>query len=217
MKIFNEKGLLVEPSAEGPEKELAQKYIKKTDRVLELGARYGSVSCLINNILSNQSMHVAVEPDFRVWGPLEYNKMINDCKFYIHKGFLSSTPLSLKNIDQCDGGYGSTSFIDSNSKLPIVTVHELEDSINCKFNVLVADCEGCLESFFKDNPFMYDQLRMIIFEGDYPDSCDYTKIINELSTKGFSQVFKSNFKWESLPKYSHVHKNLGHQNVWAKC
>jgi hypothetical protein len=39
---------------EATEQQLAKKYIKPNDKVLELGARYGTVSCAINKILNNK-------------------------------------------------------------------------------------------------------------------------------------------------------------------
>jgi hypothetical protein len=41
---------------EKPEQDLAKKYIKKNDIVLELGARYGTVSCIINSKLNNKKI-----------------------------------------------------------------------------------------------------------------------------------------------------------------
>ena len=59
MKIYNEQDILVDTEKlEKPEQELAEKYINKDDIVLELGARYGSVSCIINSKLSNKTNHV---------------------------------------------------------------------------------------------------------------------------------------------------------------
>ena len=72
------------------------------------------------------------------------------------------------------------------------------DKYSLKFDVLVADCEGFLEMFFDENPDFYDSMRLIIFEEDYPDKCNYTKIRNNLKEKGFTEL-----------------KN-GHQNVWKK-
>ena len=66
------------------------------------------------------------------------------------------------------------------------------------FNVLVADCEGFLETFFEENPEFYDNLRLVIFEADYPDKCDYNKIRYALKVRGFIQTLN------------------GHQNVWIK-
>lgn len=70
------------------EQELVKENIKEDDIVLELGARYGSVSCIINSKLSNKNNQVSVEPDERVWNALEKNKKINNCGFNIVKGFI---------------------------------------------------------------------------------------------------------------------------------
>ena len=55
---------------------MAKEYIKKDDVVLELGARYGSVFCVINSKLSNKNNQVSIEPDSRVWDALEKNKQL---------------------------------------------------------------------------------------------------------------------------------------------
>lgn len=54
---------------------------------------------------------------------------------------------------------------------------------NLKFNVLVADCEGFLQQFFDENPEFYDNLRLVIFEADYPEKCNYGKIVTKLKEK----------------------------------
>jgi hypothetical protein len=48
------------------EQYLMLKYIKPTDIVLEIGARYGIVSNTINLLLNNKKNHVVVEPDLEV-------------------------------------------------------------------------------------------------------------------------------------------------------
>ena len=45
------------------EQELALRFIPRDATVLELGARYGTVSCVINSILNDPTRHVAVDPD----------------------------------------------------------------------------------------------------------------------------------------------------------
>lgn len=57
---------------------------------------------------------------------------------------------------------------------------------------------GYLEQFFDDNPNFYDDLRLIIFEADYPEKCDYDKIRNNLYNKNFTELLN------------------GHQNVWIR-
>lgn len=67
MKIYYQNNNLVDTNKmKKSEQDLAKQYIKKDDVVLELGARYGSVSCIINSKLSNKNNQVSVEPDSRV-------------------------------------------------------------------------------------------------------------------------------------------------------
>ena len=47
-------------------------------------------------------------------------------------------------------------------------------------------------------PTLYNDIRMIIFEADYPDKCDYDLIKNNLSLFGFTKIIE------------------GPQNVWIK-
>lgn len=182
---------------EKPEQDLANQYIEENDTVFELGARYGSVSCIINSKLKCKTNQVVVEPDERVWGALEQNKHANHCEFHIIKGFVSSKKMSLTAIDYYDG-YGTTAVEDNSSTIPSYTMEEINEKYNLEFNVLVADCEGFLEIFFDENPIFYDKLRLILFEADYTEKCNYDKIKNTLKEKGF------------------IEKLSGHQNVWIK-
>jgi FkbM family methyltransferase len=179
------------------EQDLVTQYIEKDDVVFELGGRYGSVSCTINSKLHLKTNQVVVEPDQRVWDALERNKRANNCGFHIVKGFVSNKKLSLTNLD-CYNGYGATSVEDSSSSVPSYTMKEIIQRYKLEFNVLVADCEGFLETFFDENPDFYNGLRLVMFEADYTSKCNYTKIRNELQNKGFREVVN------------------GHQNVWIK-
>jgi FkbM family methyltransferase len=200
MNIIDLNGNLVDiKNIENVEQDLANQYILENDVVLELGARYGSVSCIINSKLNNKKNQVVVEPDDRVWDALEKNRETNNCDFNIVKGFISNKKLDLTNLDDCCGGYGST-FVESNdTKILSYSLDEITNKYNLKFNVLVADCEGFLEVFFDENPDFYDNLRLIIFEADYPNKCNYNKIKNKLIEKKFNKILD------------------GFQNVWIKC
>jgi FkbM family methyltransferase len=199
MKIEDLYGNLVNIECmEKTEQDLTNQYILENDVVLELGARYGSVSCTINSKLNNKKNQVVVEPDNRVWDALEKNKNSNNCEFYIVKGFISNKKLDLTNLDDCFGGYGSTFVESDNTNIPSYSLDEIKNKYNLDFNVLIADCEGFLEVFFDENPNIYDNLRLIIFEADYPDKCNYDKIKNNLIEKNFNNLLE------------------GHQNVWIK-
>ena len=165
----------------------ANTFIRPESVVLELGARYGTVSCVINSRLNNKRNQVSVEPDSRVWKALEKNMVRNKCNFNILKGVISNSPLELNNISN-HGGYGTTSVKSRSSGIPNYTLKEVEEIYNLKFNTLIADCEGFLESFMDENPQLYDELSFIMFEKDYPDKCNYEKIINNLKVHGFKNV-----------------------------
>ena len=199
MNIIDLHGNLVDTNhIEKEEQDLAKEYILEDDVVLELGARYGSVSCTINSKLNNKQNQVVVEPDGRVWDALEINKTSNQCEFHIVKGFISSKKLDLTNLDNCLGGYGSTFIENKATLIPSFSLDEIKQKYNLHFNVLVADCEGFLEVFFDENPDLYDTLRLIIFEADYGNKCDYDKIKLKLMEKKFTKILE------------------GHQNVWIK-
>ena len=199
MNIVDLYGNLVDiEHVEKPEQDLVNKYILENDIVLELGARYGSVSCIINSKLNNKNNQVVVEPDERVWDALDKNKNSNNCKFNIVKGFISNKKLDLTNLDCWLGGYGATFIENDNTLIPSYSLNEIKQKYNLNFNVLVADCEGFLEVFFDENPDFYNNLRLLIFEADYTEKCNYDKIKNKLIEKNFIKILE------------------GHQNVWIK-
>lgn len=185
-------------NVERTEQDLANKFILENDVVLELGARYGSVSCIINSKLNNKKNQVVVEPDERVWDALEKNKISNNCEFNIVKGFISNKKLGLTNLDCCNGGYGATFIEQNDTKIRSYSLEHIINRYNLNFNVLVADCEGFLEVFFDENPNFYDNLRLIIFEQDYVEKCNYNKIKRKLAEKNFEKILE------------------GDQNVWIK-
>jgi FkbM family methyltransferase len=162
----------------------AEQYLTPECIVLELGARYGTVSCIINKKVGPNM--VVVEPDIRVQDALEQNMKANDCDFNIIKGVISRVPLELINLDNYYGGYAATTVKSEVSSIPNFTLEEVETKYNLTFNTLVADCEGFLEQFMDENPKLYQQLSLIMFEKDYPDKCNYAKIENILKANGFT-------------------------------
>lgn len=186
---INENGTKVNYNRyEAKEIELINKFIEPEDCVLELGARYGGTSCTINKILTDKTKQVSVEPDEKVWEALEINKKNNDCHFDILKGTISKEPQRIVLSDRTFGdgnewatytepasGYSSQRV--ANYPLPLLP-----------FNVLFADCEGFLETFYEQNKELFPQLRMIIIEKDRPEACDYNRIINIFHSLGFKTV-----------------------------
>jgi FkbM family methyltransferase len=188
MDFLNENGQRVDAHIfETTEQEQASKYITEDCVVLELGARYGSVSCVINKKLKNPLNQVSVEPDSKVWDCLENNMISNGCNFNILKGVISKVPLELTQ-HPVFVGYGNQTVAVETSTLPNFTLEEVEQNYNLKFDTLVADCEGFLGKFLEENPKLYEQLNLIMFEKDSPGTCDYSVIIENLKKYGFSNL-----------------------------
>ena len=88
-------------------------------------------------------------------------------------------------------GYGSTvditNTITSGTAISTqnMSLDELQKTTGLTFNVLVADCEGFLETFLNENKILYTQLNLIIFECDRADVCNYHYIKTELIANGF--------------------------------
>ena len=74
MSFVNRDGSEVDIDFEKEEQMLIRTYIPSDATVLEMGARYGTVSCVISQVLNDPTKHVAVEPDSTVIEALTENK-----------------------------------------------------------------------------------------------------------------------------------------------
>jgi hypothetical protein len=170
-------------NVENEEQRQAEKYIEPDSIVLELGARYGTVSSMINKKLNVKTNQVSVEPDSNVIKALKSNKSAQNDKYYVLQGFISR-----KKLELTGQGYGLTAKETDSTSYNSYTLEDVEKIYNLKFNTLVADCEGCLETFFDENPRLYKDLRLVIFEKDYPDKCNYDKVIENLKKNNYKEL-----------------------------
>jgi FkbM family methyltransferase len=172
----------------------AWEFIEPDDIVLELGCRIGAVSCTIAKKLNNPRNLVSVEPDQRAYSALLRNREKNNLDFQIFHGFISDVPLALRET-----GVWTYSFPDPSSKIPRCTLEELQKNTGCKFNVLVADCEGFLQQFYEENPWFFDQIRLIIFERDGVERTHYPKFEFAIATHGLCPIIGGfNSVWKRL-------------------
>jgi len=168
---------------EKEEQDQAEEYIQSNDCVLELGARYGTVSAIINKKLSNPLLHVAVEPDKTVWDALEKNKERTSSQFHIVKGLISNKKFSLTH-----DGYATRQVADESSEIAHVSFNQVKALVNTPFTVLIVDCEGCIEHFLLENTEILDTVRLILMEEDFPDNCNYQSVKALLSKYSFKEV-----------------------------
>lgn len=181
---FDENGNLVEHlKYETIEQKQAWTYVPEDGIVLELGARYGTVSCLINHKIKLSGRQVSVEPDPKVLPALIKNKESHGCNFIIYDGIISKIDMTLQQDNY--NGYGNTCVPSSSQGLKRISLEELIKSSGLKFDTLVADCEGFLEQFFDENRDYIPNFRIVIFERDYPYKCNYHKVESYLRELGF--------------------------------
>jgi len=181
MIIYNVDGHVIDHNKnENAEWELAERYVKSDDIVLELGARFGSTSVVVNKIVNGSNI-VCVEPDETTWETLERNKLVNNCDFNIIKGAISKNKLNLKF-----GGYATFTYNDDNGNVNTFDLWDIQKEFNLKFNVLIADCEGCLSVFLEHYIDFFKQLRLVIVETDRADTCNYQKLFDILNSNGLT-------------------------------
>lgn len=181
MELYNEDGTFNSNDFEHIEQFMTQQTIEANDRILELGARYGSCSIIANQIIRDKTAHVVVEPDKIVWDALEKNKQKYNCQFQIVKGFMTDKKMYLTG-----DSYAARATDDpSGEEVPCVSYDNFK---HVQFNVLIADCEGGLGVFLEEYPSIYDQLTKLIMEED--GDCDYRKIKVNLMKRGFIKVFE---------------------------
>jgi len=167
------------------EQRIAEQYVRPDDVVLELGARYGTVSAKIQAKLAVKRNHVAVEPDARVIDTLRTNLQEHGCDAHVFHGIVSKQPGVIQG-----SGYGTLVRLHAEGTCCArTTVEDLETLLGAKFTVLIADCEGCLGPFLEDFPQLYEQLRMVHFETDPGyNQTDYKHVEEMLLQHGFQQV-----------------------------
>lgn len=214
------------------EQYLMSKWIKPNDIVLELGGRFGIVSATINMKLSDKykKLHVVVEPDVQAQPILLNTRKKTNSKFILCKFPINDNPVNfistsesfgLGNYTESTNSINQPKDKDKNidkDKYKITSIQNIThkkffDTWKQKFNVLVADCEGCLCEFFNQNEKILNQLEMIIFEMDNEELCNYNNIYNLLEKYNFKQV-----DWIETKKYNpdDSFELIKFQQVWIK-
>ena len=158
-----ERGFTLTGKHEKNERKLVKKYIKKNDRVLELGACIGVVSITTNRILDDKTKQISVEPNVEMIKYLEKNRDINNGKFIIENSIVTLE----KEIDFFSG---ESSFLSSSTKgngklmkIKGTTIEELEKKY-FKFTALVMDIEGGELDLFRNFDFSKTEIKKIIWE-----------------------------------------------------
>jgi len=184
---------------ETTEQWIADNFISPDAVVLELGGRLGVVASHVNKRLSNIRNHFVVEPDPIVFSQMYRNLLRHNCNPHVFNGVISSKPLYFQSAGLSsrtrDLPCSCESFIVPNKSLKQVI-----EETGLHFDTLVADCEGCLEGFIDDNIDYLDNFKMITYEEDYGDECNYEKIKRILAEHHFVCIRPGGHSvWERRP------------------
>lgn len=194
MSFIDRNGQAVDVAFEKEEQSLVRTYIPRDATVLEMGARYGTVSCVISDVLDDPTRHVAVEPDTTVIEALTENRDKNGGAFNIFEGVVSRRGYKMGFIDPTFDYYEYGTYTKPSDEPDVknISLGDLEDMYNIRFDCIVADCEGFFYDFVKENEDCLDRMRVIIYEQDgtpWADMIDkYKELDTILESHGFTLV-----------------------------
>jgi FkbM family methyltransferase len=162
------------------------KHVNKNDKVLELGARYGTVTALLIDCTGSEMNVVSIEPDKSVFTCLQNNLKNNKFKSpQLFNGVVGSKKMKMSE----HSGYGTQTVDCSGNTCDVenLTYDEIQERYNITFDTIVADCEGCLPDVINHiEDFSF--IKKIIFEKDYDDENIYEPMINKLEKNNFRLV-----------------------------
>lgn len=192
MSYLDRDGKPVDVDFEKEEQMLVRKYIPTDACVLEMGARYGTVSCVLSQVLDDPTRHVAVEPDQTVIEALENNRKNNNGQFHIYNGVVSAHGYQLNRIDPKYNHheYGTYTKKSETPDVNNMSFDDLQSKYNIHFDCIVADCEGFFYDFVKENLAHLKKMRVIIYEQDGTPWSEMVPRYNELDTILETQGFR---------------------------
>ena len=151
-------------SYEAEERALIRKFVRPGDRVLEVGACLGIVSCVTNKLLRDPRGHVVVEGNPLCLPAIHRNREINGCDFLVENCALSHASDVTFFLHPVYIVGGSTQRGTNRPvRVPGKSLRDLEERYG-PFTTLILDVEGAeLESFEPAGEFLR-QLRLVIVE-----------------------------------------------------
>lgn len=203
---------------------LVMDWVHPGAKVLELGGRYGVVTCALARRVSEESTNfsvrgvsdgqvVAVEPDATVWSAWHHNTLTH-CPGNVHlmEGAISKEQLYAVH-DWRDGFLSITSsdpHVKGAKKVPVVDFAGLEEAQGVKFDTLYADCQGCVLNLIKEykDEVLHGSIATLIIEEDGPtdekyhfseeQKSDYAELEQTLLAAGFIEMHRTNDKEDDL-------------------
>lgn len=178
-------------SEEYPEQLMSVMFLKKRDRVLELGGNIGRNSLVIGSILKNSNQLVVLETDPSSAAQLTHNRDLNKLTFKIEDAALSKVPLVQSGWTTMPSDTVPPGFY----RVKTISYADLKKKHKINFNVLVADCEGALYYIFRDDETLLSDIELIIVENDYIERFHYEEVKKKFLAHGFSLIYTKAGGW----------------------
>ena len=195
---------------EFPEQIMAVKYIKKDNKVLEIGGNIGRNSIVISSILENQKNLVVLESSQTIANQLIHNKKLNNMNFHIENSALSKNKLIQKVGDSMDNFTIISDVLKPGYEwVNTITLKQLQDKYNIEYDTLVLDCEGAFYYILKDFPEILDTINLIIMENDYYEIEKKLYVDLILKNNNFTSIYTKSGGWgPCYDKFFEVWKKL---------
>jgi FkbM family methyltransferase len=181
---------------EFPEQQMAVKYLKGKEKVLEIGGNIGRNSCVIGRLLDHSDF-VSMECHPIISEQLKENRDLNGLTFHVENAALSKRKLIQRGWDTMP----SDTLLEGYSPVHTITYQELKEKYKIQFDTLVLDCEGAFYYILLDMPEILDNIQLIIMENDYHDYTHKLELDAILIEKGFCVDYTEAGGWG--PCYSH--------------
>lgn len=154
---------LVDGSYEHPEVSWAQRLIEPSDRILEIGASIGVISCMISSTFPDIH-YIAVEANPDVFVALQDNHSLNDSKYTLINAAVGSSSGEVEFYTSKN--FLSSSLIKRDGTTDTIIVNKIAfDNLVEKYkpSLLICDCEGAEHEIFA-NSKRFNDIKKIIIE-----------------------------------------------------
>ena len=168
-----------------PEQKVILEYLSPDARVLEFGGNIGRASLIINYVLEDKTQQLTIESDPNIAKQLKENRDLNNAKFEILEGLISNKKFiqqgwRTKQSDKLEAGW---------KQVANYSLENILEKYNINFDTIVADCESCTVSFFKEYPDFIKQIKLIIIEHDFNDKEDLNYFKNLMAKNNFKKIY----------------------------
>lgn len=146
------------------ELDLIPRFVRPDDRVLELGACIGVVSCVTNKLLSNKARHVVVEANPFCLPALYRNRDLNQAGFLVeHCAVDLGSEVTFRLHDRFITGSSTHAQGGRPVRLPGKSLRQLEQERG-PFTALIIDIEGSELEVFEDSADLLKAYRLVVAE-----------------------------------------------------